>query len=120
MTACAINLNVTISFGGRTWPINNADISFLSPSPGVCIGGIFDLGSSLGSNGPDWVIGSPFLVCGLVFDHQSAIRLDLILSVDVEKCLRCLSCDAAVHWVRAAVSRGRGYRYAYFLISHST
>jgi hypothetical protein len=122
MTACAINLNVAVSFGGSTWPINNADISILSNSPGICVGGIVDLGlvANLGSNGPGWVFGAAFLVRSLVFDRRSTIRLDLIPSVDVEKCLRCLSCGTPVRRVRTTVSRGRGYRYAYFLMSHLT
>jgi hypothetical protein len=132
MTACAINLNVAVSFGGRTWPISNADISIpTTDNPGICIGGIFDLSlatglgnidlaSGLGNIGPGWVFGAAFLVRSLAFDHQSTIRLDLILSVDVEKCLCCLPCDTPVRRVRTAVSRGRGCRYAYFSLSHPT
>jgi len=56
-----------MSFGGRSWPINPADMNLgpISRTGQTCIGAIFDLG--MGSNipansGPGWVIGDTFLV----------------------------------------------------------
>jgi len=64
---CGSKLQVTISFGGKSWPINPTDMN-LGPSgivPNMCLGGIFDLtlGSNVGSSGrnPRWVVGDTFL-----------------------------------------------------------
>jgi len=63
---CGSKLEVTIAFGGKSWPINSTDMN-LGPSgiPGMCLGGIFDLalGSNIGSSGrnPRWVVGDTFL-----------------------------------------------------------
>jgi len=63
---CETKLQVTISFGGKLWPINPEDMN-LGPGgiPGMCLGGIFDLalGTNIGSSGrnPRWVVGDTFL-----------------------------------------------------------
>ena len=74
-SACSTSVTVTMSFGGRTWPINPLDFNTGSvPSSennnnNMCQGAIFDL--SLGSNNaqssgnPDWIIGDTFLVRNL-------------------------------------------------------
>lgn len=68
LSACATDVEVTLSFGGKSWPINAADMT-LQTIPGSrsqCLGGIFDLslGSSVTSGGgnPSWVVGDTFLV----------------------------------------------------------
>ena len=66
--ACSTNVNITMSFGGLSWPINSTDMNLgpVSRGSSQCLGAIFDL--SLGSNisqstnSPDWVIGATFLV----------------------------------------------------------
>jgi len=66
--ACTTDVTVSMSFGGKTWPINTADMNLgrVSQGSSQCVGGIFDL--SLGSNivsgngNPNWVVGATFLV----------------------------------------------------------
>lgn len=64
---CKTSINISISFGGQTWPIDPRDMNFapVDPQGRQCVGAIFDL--SLGTNivngggNPDWVIGDTFL-----------------------------------------------------------
>lgn len=63
---CSTNVEITLSFGGKSWPINTLDMNLgRSGSSDQCVGGIFDLtlGSDVGGGGgnPSWVIGDTFL-----------------------------------------------------------
>ncbi|KAJ7705612.1 aspartic peptidase domain-containing protein [Mycena rosella] len=63
---CSTSVQVTLSFGGKTWPINSEDMNLGSVEEGssMCLGAIFDisLGSSSGQPGtPTWVVGDTFL-----------------------------------------------------------
>jgi cathepsin D len=71
---CSTNLEVTISFGGSSWPIHPNDMNFGSlnssstlaeRSTEMCMGSIFDFGEATGtgtgSGGPAWIIGDTFL-----------------------------------------------------------
>ncbi|KAJ7502459.1 acid protease [Mycena galericulata] len=63
---CQTTLEVSMSFGGKVWPINPADLSIgEGTSASMCLGGIFDLslGSSIEANegNPTWVVGDTFL-----------------------------------------------------------
>ncbi|KAF8627813.1 hypothetical protein AX15_004238 [Amanita polypyramis BW_CC] len=63
---CDTKVNVTMSFGGRSWTINPADMLVSQvPLSNNCIGGIFDLtmGSNIppGPGNPSWVVGDTFL-----------------------------------------------------------
>jgi cathepsin D len=61
---CNSKVEITISFGGKFWPIDPREIN-LGPvphDPALCVGAIFDLnGSSKPEDKPDWVIGVTFL-----------------------------------------------------------
>ncbi|KZV75095.1 acid protease [Peniophora sp. CONT] len=58
---CSTSLNVTISFGGRSFPINPSDLNFGRVGNGQCVGAIFSMqGSASGSN-PAWIVGDTFL-----------------------------------------------------------
>jgi len=57
---CSTKLGVTISFGGTSWPISEADMIAQS-SGDQCIGSIFDLNAGSGSGSPSWIIGAAFL-----------------------------------------------------------
>ncbi|KAG2365371.1 aspartic peptidase domain-containing protein [Suillus spraguei] len=68
--ACSTSVTVTISFGGSAWTIDPADMNIGSVSSSVsgttsemCAGGIFDIGTSIGSGSdvPTWVVGDTFL-----------------------------------------------------------
>jgi len=59
---CNTNLSVSLSFGGKTWPINPSDMNLGQVVSGLCLGGIFDLNIGIGSRGgPAWVVGDTFL-----------------------------------------------------------
>jgi len=61
---CATNLQVSVAFGGKSWPIKDEDINLGQLSSSQCLGGIFDLaaGSNVGGRGsPPWVFGDVFL-----------------------------------------------------------
>ncbi|KAJ7119369.1 aspartic peptidase domain-containing protein [Mycena crocata] len=58
---CATSVTVTISFGGRSWPINSADLNLGTTSSGQCIGGIIPLQTATGTGSPAWIIGTTFL-----------------------------------------------------------
>ncbi|KAF9027617.1 acid protease [Hymenopellis radicata] len=64
---CATQIEVTMSFGGKSWPINTQDMSLGPERSGsnMCLGGIFDLsaGSNIPANSgaPGWVVGATFL-----------------------------------------------------------
>lgn len=64
---CSTSVEVTLSFGGKAWPISAADMNIGQVSRGSsqCLGAIFDLslGSNIpsGSGNPSWVVGDSFL-----------------------------------------------------------
>ncbi|VDC04081.1 unnamed protein product [Peniophora sp. CBMAI 1063] len=58
---CSTSLNVTISFGGRSYPINPNDLNFGRIGNGQCVGAIFSMGSSSGGSNPAWIVGDTFL-----------------------------------------------------------
>ncbi|KAJ8462700.1 hypothetical protein ONZ45_g17841 [Pleurotus djamor] len=64
---CSAQISMSISYGGKVWPINPRDMNLgrLAPGSSQCLGGVFDLGlgSSIVSGGgnPEWVVGDVFL-----------------------------------------------------------
>ncbi|KAG2135856.1 acid protease [Suillus clintonianus] len=67
---CTTDVTVTMSFGGTTWSINPLDMNLGSLPSSVtgtttqmCAGGIFDIGTSVGSGAgvPTWIVGDTFL-----------------------------------------------------------
>lgn len=64
---CSTQVTITLSFGGKAWPINSNDMNLgpIAQGSTQCLGGIFDLsqGSSIdsGSGNPNWVVGDTFL-----------------------------------------------------------
>ncbi|KAI0368304.1 acid protease [Pilatotrama ljubarskyi] len=62
---CSTNVQVTLAFGGKSWPISAADMNLGRISQNMCVGGIFDLtlGSDVSGGGgnPTWVVGDTFL-----------------------------------------------------------
>ncbi|KAF9227090.1 acid protease, partial [Gyrodon lividus] len=70
---CNTQLSVSISFGGTSWPISPADMNLgtininsatgSSTASQMCVGGIFDVGSTVGSGQgiPAWIVGDTFL-----------------------------------------------------------
>jgi len=64
---CATQVQVSVAYGGTSWPINPSDMIFqpVAPNSNMCVGSIFDLtaGTSLGTNSgaPSYVMGDTFL-----------------------------------------------------------
>lgn len=67
---CTTDVTVTISFGGSAWTIDPADMNIGSVPSSIsgstsqlCAGGIFDIGTSVGSGAgvPTWIVGDTFL-----------------------------------------------------------
>ncbi|KAJ7064321.1 aspartic peptidase A1, partial [Mycena amicta] len=70
---CNTTLNISISFGGRAWPIHPADMNLgtVDSDSSQCVGGIYALSSSeadeifssstTGSDRPSWMLGIVFL-----------------------------------------------------------
>jgi len=53
---CDTNVNVTMSFGGRSWSVSSADFVMTKVSGNTCIGGFFATEST-----PAWIVGDTFL-----------------------------------------------------------
>lgn len=58
--ACATDVSITLSFGGRTWDIEPADFLLMAVDGTTCIGAFFALENQ--GNAPAWIIGDTFLV----------------------------------------------------------
>lgn len=75
-TACTTDVEITLSFGGKSWPINVVDMNLgpIATGSSRCLGGIFDLslGSSIVSGGgnPNWVVGDVYLVGAVRLRHR--------------------------------------------------
>jgi len=67
ITACDTKIAITLSFGGKAWPIDPRDMNLgpVSPGSSTCVGAIFDLnggwGIQEGGSTPSWIIGDTFL-----------------------------------------------------------
>ena len=80
-SACNTNVVVSLSFGGKLWPISTQDFILAQNGSGTggesfCLGGIFVLnvvtkvGESADDLNPDWVVGDTFLVSNLSRLHS--------------------------------------------------
>ncbi|KAL6297890.1 aspartic peptidase domain-containing protein [Sparassis latifolia] len=60
---CTTTVNVSLSFGGRSWPIDPTDMNLGTLDAGQCMGGVFDvtLGANVGNGDPSWIVGDTFL-----------------------------------------------------------
>jgi len=54
---CSAAINISLSFGGRSWSVSQADFELAQIGAGQCLGAFFDLTS----NSPAWIIGDTFL-----------------------------------------------------------
>ena len=61
--ACDTTVNISLSFGGSSWPISDADFNLRQMSGGQCLGAFFALDT--GSGTPPWIVGDTFLVRSL-------------------------------------------------------
>ncbi|CAE7209957.1 unnamed protein product [Rhizoctonia solani] len=67
--ACSEQVQVTLNFGGRAWPMSSDDFALTTDTPGTCVGAIFEtsLGDPNNSQIPQWYIGASFLVNNYLF-----------------------------------------------------
>jgi len=56
---CSTSVNVTMTFGGRSWPISAADFQLAQISSSQCLGAFFELETD--SSAPSWIVGDTFL-----------------------------------------------------------
>ncbi|KAG1815420.1 aspartic peptidase domain-containing protein [Suillus variegatus] len=56
---CTTAVNVSISFGGPSWPISPADFQLTKISSSQCVGAFFELNT--GGTAPNWIVGDTFL-----------------------------------------------------------
>jgi len=56
---CSTQVNVTMTFGGRSWPVSAADFELTQVSNTQCVGAFFEM--TTGSSAPAWIVGDTFL-----------------------------------------------------------
>jgi len=56
---CSTTVQVTMAFGGQSWPISPADFEAQDLGGNTCMGAFFSL--ETGSNTPSWIVGDTFL-----------------------------------------------------------
>jgi len=56
---CSTAVQVTMAFGGQSWPISSADFEAQDLDGNTCMGAFFSL--ETGSNTPAWIVGDTFL-----------------------------------------------------------
>ncbi|PBK99083.1 aspartic peptidase A1 [Armillaria gallica] len=56
---CDTDVNVTMSFGGKSWSISNDDFQLTQISQSECVGAFFEL--TTGNSAPAWIVGDTFL-----------------------------------------------------------
>ncbi|RDB15878.1 Cathepsin D [Hypsizygus marmoreus] len=56
---CDTTVNLTVSFGGKSWPISEADFRMTQLTQNQCIGAFFNL--QTGRSAPDWIFGDTLL-----------------------------------------------------------
>ncbi len=129
--ACTTQVSVSISFGGKSWPIDPTDMNLGTVGSNLCLGGIFDLnlGSSVtaGGGNPSWVVGDTFLVslrihflchlasppCHLPQSSCSVSLAFLLIVCAVEKRLLRVPCQPTFDRLRTVVRSSRRFRSAF-------
>ncbi len=56
---CSTRVNVSLAFGGRSWPVSPDDFQLMQVSSSLCLGAFFELNTNGGT--PDWIVGDTFL-----------------------------------------------------------
>lgn len=56
---CSTTIDATMSFGGKSWTISEADFRLTQISQSECIGAFFEL--QTGRSAPSWIVGDTFL-----------------------------------------------------------
>lgn len=116
--ACTTSVQVSMSFGGKSWAISTDDMNLGTVGDGLCLGGIFDLGlgSNIGSGSgnPSWVVGDTFLVGVILpFVHTSTNR-------HAEKCLLRFPRQPAFSRLCSTIQCRRRLGYVSFTASRTT
>ena len=90
---CKTSVNVVLTFGGQSWPIDPADFKMAQIGPELCVGSFFSLNS--GSNSPSWIIGDTFLVRLNFFVPMTVVR-GLPPGPRLEKCVFCVPLQSTI------------------------
>jgi hypothetical protein len=56
---CDTSVDVSLTFGGKSWPISPADFKMTQLNSGMCVGAFFAL--QTGGSAPNWIVGDTFL-----------------------------------------------------------
>jgi len=56
---CSTTVSLSISFGGRTWPVSSEDFILARTTGNQCLGAVFEYSGA--SSGPAWIVGDTFL-----------------------------------------------------------
>jgi hypothetical protein len=56
---CDTSVDVSLTFGGKSWPISPADFKMTQLNSGLCVGAFFAL--QTGGSAPNWIVGDTFL-----------------------------------------------------------
>lgn len=106
--ACSTKVNVTLSFGGKSWPINEQDMN-LGPdprNPSQCLGAISDGGVPT-SSGITWIVGDTFLVSDFEWSRCYHLEINSMV-LFLEKCIRRISRQPSFHWICSALWKDCG------------
>jgi cathepsin D len=83
-TACNATVSVSISFGGRLWPINPVDmnIGHVAAGSSQCLGAIISGSNTINTDGTaNWIFGTAFMVSDFVLFFHSSLSVLLSLSL---------------------------------------
>ncbi|KAI9510043.1 acid protease [Russula earlei] len=58
---CSTTIDVTLSFGGKTWSISQDDFKMAQLSGSQCLGAVFAYSGLGNGDGPAWIVGDTFL-----------------------------------------------------------
>lgn len=101
--ACSTIVNVSISFGGRLWPMNPADMNIgpLELDSSQCLGAIYTSSNTTQPNGTaNWIFGTAFMVSFALLRPND--KPDVVLNY-IEKCVQRLPADPVFDRVRRTV-----------------
>ena len=107
--ACTTDVTVSLSFGGKLWPISTQDMNLgkVFQDSTQCLGAIFDFNTSFviprESGTPSWVVGDTFLVRFLPPLFLKAYSTS-------EKCLLCVPLESSLDRVCTAIQPRRRIR----------
>lgn len=83
---CNTQVNVEMTFGGRSWPISPADFIAGQVSATQCMGAFFEINN--GGGAPAWIVGDAFLVRITLISFLSKAEPSFLLQKNVYSVFR--------------------------------